>query len=218
MRKPTLLATLVIAAMAMTATTALAATEIRNADTYELCPEVSPAIDKENPPTWYGHPYQEQYEYESGGCTVHLTQNISSPTTLVGYWGAEQCRFDYVIHVGPDGWGYADNFQHAHDYCVEHFYTPGSRILMPPDVNPGNEFPAVDGDTDFNVELNAWFLHPTAGYGSFSGPGFASLDVTNSDPLTVDNQLDVHPVYGIHLTEGSWEADPEDPGLIITHN
>jgi len=215
MRKLALMTTTAVAALAMVATTAQAATEVRDAASGQLCPAVLPAINKASPPVGYGTPgVAPPYAYASGGCTVHLT--ATSPTKMYQHMQMVDCSIDFDLHIGPDGWGYADRFVYRNlGYCnyPTGWTTPGSRIVMPPNVNPNGWYFARDSDTDFNVEMYAERAHP-AGSTRLGFRGFVSLEITQSNPLGIGNQLMSNP-FGTGWTGGSWQGDA---GLIVSHS
>lgn len=213
MRKLVLLTALVAAIMAMAATTAVAATEVRDANG-QLCAPVVPAINTSNPPVNYGVPGSPPpYSYVSGGCTVHMT--ALTPTKMYQHQQMVDCRINFDLHIGPDGWGYADHFVYQNaNYCnyPTNWTTPGSRIVMPRNVNPNGFYFASNANTDFNVEMYAERNHP-ANAVRMGFRGFVSLDVTQGNPLAITNQLLNNP-FGTGWTGGSWQGDA---GLIVTH-
>lgn len=188
MRKLALLAALVVASMAMTATTASAATVVKDS-AGQLCPAVSPAIDQSNPFVYLFNPPT----YQSGGCTVHM--QASGATTM----GAQLCNINYDLHVGPDGWGYANNFQFNN--CGTGWSTV-NRVVMPKGVNPYGLFTAANASTDFN---SYWVVNR---YPS-TYDAYVSLDVTTANPFRVVNQR-----AGSSFGGGSWLGNTS---LQITH-
>jgi hypothetical protein len=185
MRKLALLTAAALAVMAISATTASAATEVRDAATGQLCSNVSPAINKASPPVGYRDTGTPTYggtqpqPYQSGGCTIRVLAVSNAWTSVKEPNGTPKlCAVRYTLHIGPDGWGYADNFVWT-DYpgsnpCTS-WRTPGSRIVMPRSVAPtifGTPvYTAIDAATDFNMEMWA-----RDGFGN-NHHGYLSLDV-----------------------------------------
>jgi hypothetical protein len=217
MRKLAILTALAVAAMAMTATSAMAATEVRDAATGQLCSNVSPAINKTSPPVVYrntGTPSQgtQPSPYLSGGCTTKLTMTaVMTSVRQPGWSEPRQCNVSYDLHLGPDGWGYANNFVWGSSGAnCSSWRTPGSRIVMPKAVTPtfGGMplYTAADAATDLNMELWA-----TDALGN-NHHGFLSLDVYVPQPgqpfygasLIVKNQQTTSSFLGHGFQGGYW--------------
>jgi len=194
--------------MGSLSSTAMAATEVRDAETGELCPPVSPAINTASPMGALISPPK----YESGGCTVKISADANS--TVVG--GYNSCEITYDIHIGPDGWGYADNFVYtsrAPMGCL--FWKTIRSVLAPPEAIgptipslPKALFPQSNAATDF-------YTYWTARTGTGKElSGWLSFDVKTSDaapeyPFRMDNQATTGNFIG-----GQWYGGPE---LTITH-
>lgn len=232
MRKLALLITMAVAAFAMTATSAMAAMEVRDAATGNLCSAVVPAINKQSPPVIYGptgNPTQGTYpgDYVSGGCTLHMV--TAAPVTMVTMMGSQgQCALTYDIHVGPDGWGYVTGafWPAGSPYvCNGPWSSQGrARVLMPGDVRPtlnGTQlYTAANSSTDFNVELYARDAsnYPHLGNASLDayvpspgGPGYGTTS------LVIDNQRLTPSVMTQGFKGGRWFASGS-AGVTITHN
>ena len=212
MRKLALAATLAVASMAMTATTALAATQVRDADTGQLCPPVSPTINPASPP------FASTPAYQSGGCTIHMTASDADlDRTDMAHRNKlpNRCTIDYDIHVGPDGWGYANNFQYFDSGSTSPCgnwapYGSGSHVLAPPSFMPG-AWPYANASTDFNTVWTATWTGDSVG----SGSNFLSLDVTQGNPLVIRNQKTTGTAsWYNNFIRGLWYGDG---GLTITH-
>ena len=211
------------AALAVMATAAPAASamEVRDANG-ALCPAVSPAIDKTNVISSSLNPPK----YQSGGCTVHMTPNVSGDNEGETFmrWGTgntDRCKITYDLHIGPDGWGYAT----GHTYAAGNFSVCGSwsplasypsRVIVPGNVNPafgaGKFFSAANAETEFN---SSWAGVRKTATGEANGSGNLSLNVTKASPLTMDNQFTgTGFTYGNgSYARGSWVGNV---GLTIT--
>jgi hypothetical protein len=198
-RRLALLIGAALLAMAVAAPGAMAM-EVRDAETEELCSEVSPPVKHE---VW------SKQSYESGGCTVHMTA-INEPTYFMTVLGGpiDQCYVGYDIHVGPDGWGFVDGFEYGE-------YGAGSGAgcwwwkMRPTNLVPagsGGSWPHANSDTDFNFFAYAEKPNAIANY------QFVSLDATESNPLLLDNQLNAAPQQ--FFSGGQWQGGT---GLLITH-
>jgi hypothetical protein len=200
MRKLALLTTLIIAAMAMTATTASAAIEVTDPDSGELCSEVSPAINAGN-----ANLLSTTTNYSSGGCSVHLS---SAEQTRIR-WGANSiyspCNVQFDAHIGPDGWGLANNFSYSCSGGTAVTACAGSRVIAPASYNPyiyGTTlaFPFANASTDLNVAM--------CGIPQFVGSqwGLMSIDVTQAGATTLwDNQQDAAGGNGFNqFHQGKW--------------
>lgn len=149
MRKLALAALTATVAMALMATSASAATQVRDS-AGNLCSQVSPAINATN--ANYGSTTRS---YASGGCsarmnggwTIYRSSNGSNPTS---------CNVAFDARIGGDGWGYAENFTYS---CqgASVVQCAGDRLIAPPSYNPpffgGTLFSSANAATDLNVEL-----------------------------------------------------------------
>jgi hypothetical protein len=159
MRKFALLATAVIAALALTATAASATPiQVRNASTGQLCPAVSPAINAGN-----ANAFSTSAIYASGGCTVQMWTYASETIQYGGLAGMDaRCYTTYDLHVGPDGYGWANNFVYQSGGSCSPTMTEcaGSRTIAPPDFDsanfPGDEFGYSNASTELNVARCAY--------------------------------------------------------------
>jgi hypothetical protein len=199
MRKFALLAVVAIAAMAMAATTASAATQVRDANGV-LCPPVVPAIDHsttQKAVEAYLNP--NPATYQSGGCTARM---VSTGSTTNRSFYNESCHISYTLHIGPDGWGYANQFNYSS--CLGGPWTPSAtRVVGPVEANYGL-FTSGNANTDFNTYWRA------TRFSSQVASGGLSLDVTALSPMRIANQR----LTG-DFSKGAWQS--LDPILIITH-
>jgi len=226
-RKLALLIGAALLAMAFAAPSAMGATEVRDAETGELCPPVYPEPNKVNPPTWYTNnsPQSTVPPYQSGGCTYKMRYGIA--TINHTYQGNIACEVNFDLHIGPDGWGYLDNFSYpqlCNGKAMWTVVTPGSRIVMPPEFQPAypyNEFYKYDdANTDFNVSI--WTANRDAMGGLSGYYGYVSMNVIDADPenseseMTIENQVP----YGGQFGGGKWViASPqiEGRGVFFSH-
>jgi len=218
MRKLALLTTTAVAALALTATSASAATQVRDAQG-NLCPAVSPAINATN-----AAPGSTTRNYVSGGCTLRMNSTavnghriyVDSAPNYV------DCQSQFDIHVGPDGWGYAENLGYSN--CVgggQPLQCAGDRLIAPAEYVGPNSFLRVfrfaDAATDLNIEL----------CGSYAGStrwGYASMDITYpaGGGWKWTNQYDLADAWGTTYYSpqnhrgGTWTS-PNNGKLQITH-
>jgi hypothetical protein len=114
--------------------------------------------------------------------------------------GAQACNINYDLHVGPDGWGYANNFQFNN--CGTG-WSAVNRVVMPKGVNPYGLFTAANANTDFN---SYWSVNR---YPS-TYDAYVSLDVTSAaNPFRIANQRG-----GSSFGGGLWTGNVS---LQITH-
>jgi hypothetical protein len=219
-RRFAVLPLLALVVAGMMASSASAATVVKDGKTKALCSNVVPALQPKTPEEEYNALYGTP-AYQSGGCTVHMTGEASSPSVFhFGPWNFEMpCRVDYDIHVGPEGWGYANNFQ----YIVVGGLHPcrarparDSYAVVPGDSNPFGLFTAADANTELNmypqVEINTGVEWVLTEYGP------ASLDISaigckfawEKCTSKATNQY----VGGNQFSGGKWTGDV---GLQITH-
>jgi hypothetical protein len=209
--------------MASITGSALAETEVRDPATGELCPEVEPAIGPANH-GWLS----TSLAYESGGCTVRMTGTHDYHSKMNYSTSVKRCTVSYTLHVGPDGWGYADD--------VDFYNTPGyyncpisttqscagARLVSPGDYQPATSpystvwpltYPAADGDTGLNVEMCGRITYPS----NENVWGGLSLEVLDSDPFTLSNQYAGTP-EGFHRFSGGRWYELNGQSLEITRN
>jgi hypothetical protein len=206
MRKLALLTTMVIAVMAMTAASASAATQVRNS-AGTLCPAVSPAINATNAGF-----NSTTRNYVSGGCTVHLTgattvypANSSSPSV--------NCNVAFDVHIGPDGWGYADN--HVYSGCAGVTACAGDRLIAPRSyTGPGfTVFTYTDAATDLNMEQCGY----VAGVNRFSSSSMDIATVAGAWRWTDQyNFSDPYNGFGFYHRGGQFFTQAAN-ALTITH-
>jgi hypothetical protein len=209
-------AALVVAAFAAPSAMAM---EVRDAEG-SLCSAVSPAINKADPfsALMYGSAYQ------SGGCTVHMESvggdagktKVSLPNGRTNI-----CTVSYDIHIGPDGWGYATNFQYSDwdpiwgESCVAWQGGPSgganSQVVAPKGVNPSGLFSGENAATDFNGIVKAnriWngLKYTLADPISFDASVLAGEE--ESELFRLDNQLTSgSSKLGGGWRGGSWDGD-----------
>jgi hypothetical protein len=218
-RKLALMTTMALAAIAMTATSASAATLVKNAAGIP-CPAVSPAINKASPPVAYkaGAPLQgvRPGPYQSGGCTVHMTSQFNLGMTH--NYLSTNCAVHFDLHVASDGWGYADNFVWPSGGCpgelVSWSSPGGSRVVMPAEVRPtmGGQtlYTAYNANTDFNIEMFAQRVYNGT---TLDQNNFVSFDLSSPTTLTGQLQTAQSP-FGASFRNGTWTGSA---GLIVTH-
>ena len=191
-------------AMAFVAPSAMATTVVKDPATGQLCPEVSPPLnpqtEQEKATALFAPP-----AYVSGGCTVHLTTKAGTALPIVKLsptWQEPCVSVSYDIHVGPNGWGYVNNFKFSGCYFQSAFTTwKPSYSLAPGDFNPAGVFPASNAETDFNT---IWGIRKGEG----GVTAYVSLNATQSSPLVMTNQSTAA------LSGGTWQGSS---GLLITH-
>ena len=169
MRKLALAALTATVAMALMATSASAATQVRDS-AGNLCSAVSPAINATN-----ASYTSTTRSYASGGCsvrmnggwTIYRSNNGTNPTS---------CDVAFDARIGGDGWGYAENFTYN---CpsASVVQCTGDRFIAPPSYNPpwfsGTLFSSANAATDLNIELCGRSL-------STNYWGAASMDITKT--------------------------------------
>jgi len=170
MRKLALLTMTVVAALAMTAASATAATQVRNSSG-TLCSPVSPAINASNVGLM-----STTRNYLSGGCTVRMSGSVS---IYPSYYENVRvtCNVAFDAHISGDGWGYADNYTYTN--CGGWTVTPcaGDRYIAPPSYAGGpfgTGFVYKDAATDLNTEQCAVVN------GGSNRWGHSSQDITTS--------------------------------------
>jgi hypothetical protein len=207
MRKLALTAITALAALAMTATTASAAVTVTNS-AGQPCSQVSPAINKANPAA----ALFSTASYQSGGCTVHMSSVLNQQTIIRSSNGLyDYCYINYDLHIGPDGWGYANNVAYSGSAnCSAWQSTYNSYTVLPGDVNPNGLFTQANADTAFNVRQNAH--RSISGYNEFTS-GYVSLDSTASAPLALQNQLAINPLKS--YSGGRWTGNAN---ITVTRN
>ena len=160
-----------LATMAFGAASASAATVVKDAKTGQLCSAVKPAINTSAEP--FSLLTSKTLNYESGGCTVHLTGG--GYVTGFAFQADNSCSSEFDVHIGPDGWGYIDNVKYYECTYIQTKPCAGDRLVAPVEYNPtlfgGKAFKYANAETDLNVSLCS----------NLTGDhwGFASFDVTN---------------------------------------
>jgi len=214
-RRFALLFPLALVAMALMASSASAATAVKDLSGTS-CSAVSPAItDKTSAAAIFS-----TTNYVSGGCTVHVK-------TAVGSWHSvgrdpytneiNHCTSEFDAHVGPDGWGYANNFVYT---CEQGPMTSASasRMIMPPEYNPSKMFPYDNAATDLQLSM---FVNQIKYGFTQNYTGLVSFDIGAYDGVaqtqTWTNQQSVEPSneFGRAVSFGKWTSSKQ--GLTITH-
>ncbi len=218
MRKLALLTTTVIAALAMTASSAFAATEVLDPNTGEPCEAVTPAINASNAGL-----LSTSRNYESGGCTLELEtygQRINYGYSSTTHYST--CQVSFQAHVGPDGWGYADNFSYTGCSAGTFNSCAGDRLIAPRSYTGyTNQFAPYYSYTDANTDLNIELCSNSPSYGVTSW-GLASMDITDAgSESTWTNQYDLADPYSFATYQrhrsGQWH-EINGNYLTINHN
>ena len=189
-----------LATMAFGAASASAATVIKDSSG-NLCSEVKPS------PKLGSNPFEmftTSRNYESGGCSVHLV----SVGGNVGPWGSV-CKSEFDARIGPDGWGYLDNFKYTSCEGTPAETCAGDRIVAPVEYNPNGLFKYSNAQTDLNIILCAKQVGNTYW-------GFSSFDVQEIPGGQGWANQTPSPQGSYYYHTGVWVVNP-GPGLQITH-
>jgi hypothetical protein len=197
MRRIALLTTMAIAVLAMTVSSAFAA-QARDGSG-QLCPAVSPAINKANAFNAMVTPAT----YQSGGCTIRMSSLVTggqSTQIVLSDNVPRHCWVKYDLHIGPDGWGYATHFTYTNGSNCIGLTSIGDRVVVPGDVAVNSGFFNTDNaNTDFNL-IAATRWGPTA-----QALAYVSLDAVASNPLKLNNQRAYN--MSANWSGGSWIGD-----------
>jgi hypothetical protein len=219
LRRFALLAGAALAISAFAAPAAFGATEVRNAETEELCPEVQPPIEPVEGAGATSWLFGSGHKYESGGCTVRVYGTGVVAAAHSNGNNKDYCNYEMTVRVGPDGWGYVDSTKFWS--CT--FYTTqecaGDRIVAPAEYNPvflGGKgiFKYANASTDLNLAFCANL--PTFA-GNYQGLTSYDLKPTGWGEQAWSNQQTdaAHWSWYNHTATGFGLYPEED--LLITH-
>jgi hypothetical protein len=213
-RRFALLLPVALLAMASLASSASATTTVKDLSG-KSCSAVSPAI---TPPAnslvfmWGARP-----TYSSGGCTVHV-ETYGAVHTLGKYSSGPTnwCKSSFDAHVGPNGWGYANNFVYNCEFPTT--ACPRTEYIAPAEYNPEKLFAYSNAATDLQMSFcgNVSFDGtPTSYYGAVS-MDIAAYGAEGLESQIWTNQQKVAPSEGFRwVSYGRWASLKS--GLTITH-
>jgi hypothetical protein len=218
-RRFALLISAALLALAVTAPSAVAATTVK-ALNGTACPAVSPAVSSEYKNS-FGFAASYNAAYTSGGCTVHVTSyDMDHIIGKYAFGPSNRCRSAFDVHVGPDGWGYANNFVFTN--CTYPTTLPAAafrtRVIAPAEfLENTSSFPEDDAATDLKMSMRA-AVNFASGPQEYTGVFSVDVDTYNAvtqRQIWKNQRFTASSEFPYSVAEGRWSS--LNQGLIITH-